>query len=57
MDTSPGRSGQAIAGALGGTSGHTLYLVTGRGGNAAQSLERRLGAILALEVEVPTSGG
>lgn len=50
-----GVANQAIACALGGPSGHTLYLVTGRVGNAEKSLERRLGAILALEVAVPMS--
>ena len=48
-----GVGNQAIACALGGASGHTLYLVTGRVGSAEKSLARRLGAILALEVEVP----
>jgi len=50
-----GVANQAIACALGGPSGHTLYLVTGRVGNAEKSLERRLGSILALEVAVPMS--
>lgn len=44
---------QAIACALGGPSGHTLYLVTGRVGSAEKSLQRRLGAILAVDVAVP----
>jgi sugar lactone lactonase YvrE len=48
-----GVANQAIACALGGPSGHTLYLVTGRVGSAEKSLERRLGAILAVEVSVP----
>jgi len=50
-----GVANQAIACALGGPSGHTLYLVTGRVGNAEKSLERRLGAIREVEVEVPMS--
>lgn len=47
---------QAIACALGGPDRRTLYMVTGRLGDPQKSLERRLGRIEAVQVEVPGAG-
>jgi sugar lactone lactonase YvrE len=44
---------QAIACALGGSDGKTLYMVTGRVGRADKSLAERTGKILSLRVDVP----
>jgi sugar lactone lactonase YvrE len=44
---------QAIACALGGADRRTLYMVIGRVGGEQKSLERRIGRIEAVRVEVP----
>ncbi len=44
---------QAIACALGGTDGKTLYMVTGRVGRAEKSLVERSGKIYSVRVAVP----
>lgn len=47
---------QAIACALGGEDGRTLYLVTGRVSRAPRALAERPGRIEAVRVDVPASG-